>query len=313
DFESVIFSPDKMFHAVVRNDGVVGLYNSKTDKLVWAVSPDGGLINGYINADKIKGLQYNSALNSDASDQIATPLAVKNTNSRITDVHNIVLNINDKFNTNNIESRVYSHDKRFYLIVRDDGTVGMYNAVTNSLMWGFDANGLLGVGKIGTANIFDLEQFFNDRMPVGVPLPWPTITPPPNFLICNGWLFDKSKYPRLAAAYPSGVLPEMRASTIRGLDAGRGIDVDRTILSEQGDAMRNLTGTFGFESNIGGKSGAPNVSGVFYAVPDPSRTHLAAGTGGDNTTVVLDASRQVPVAHEFRVRSTAFLYIVRAA
>lgn len=161
------------------------------------------------------------------------------------------------------------------------------------------------IEQITTANI-------NDYLPVGVPMPWPSVTPPDGWLICNGWKFDKSLYPGLAAAYPSGYLPEMRATTIRGLDAGRGIDVGRAILSEQGDAMRNLTGTFGFESNIGGNTGGADISGVFYSVPDP-RKHVKGGTEDGNSLVKMDASRQVPVANEFRVRNTAFLYIVRAA
>lgn len=161
------------------------------------------------------------------------------------------------------------------------------------------------VEVITTANI-------NQILPVGIPMPWPSVTPPDGWLICNGWKFDKSLYPGLAAAYPSGYLPEMRATTIRGLDAGRGIDVGRAILSEQGDAMRNLTGSFGFESNIGGNTGGADISGVFYSVPDP-RKHVKGGTEDGNSLVKMDASRQVPTANEFRVRSIAFLYIVRAA
>ena len=312
EFESVIFSPDKMYHAVVRNDGVIGFYNSKINKLVWSVSSDGGLNDGYVNADRIRGLQYNSDLNSDASNQIATPLAIKNTNNRITDVHNIVININDKFNTNDIESRVYSHDKRFNLIVRDDGTVGMYNSVTNSLSWGFTADGVLGVGKIGTGNIFDLEQFVYDRIPVGVPLPWPTNKPPAGWFECNGSTFDKSKFPKLANAYPSGYLPDLRGVFIRGLDTGSGLDPNRGILSYQGDAIRNITGTFGFESALGGNTGSPTVSGAFYETPDAVRKHISASTSGTNSTVVFDASRVVPTANENRPRNVAFMYIVKA-
>lgn len=290
DGESVIFSPDKMYHTVVRNDGVLGFYNSKTDKVVWSISPDGGLSNGYVNADKIPGLNQ----------------FIAQTNSNIS-------TITDKFNTNSIESRIYSHDKRFYLIVRDDGTVGMYNAINNSLMWGFDANGALGVGKIMTANIYDLEQFVYDRMPVGIPLPWPTITPPNGWAVCNGWRFDTSKNPRLAKAYPSGVLPDLRGEFIRGLDCGRGADPDRPILSWQPDAIRNFTGSFAFESNIGGNSGGAIIDGVFYAVPDSTRSHLASGTGGTNSIVKMDVSRGTPTSHDIHPRNLAFMYIVKLA
>ncbi|EHR7124007.1 TPA: phage tail protein, partial [Escherichia coli] len=61
-------------------------------------------------------------------------------------------------------------------------------------------------------------------LPVGVPVPWPSATPPTGWLKCNGAAFDKVKYPHLATAYPSGKLPDLRGEFIRGWDDGRGID-----------------------------------------------------------------------------------------
>ncbi|HGT6176592.1 TPA: phage tail protein, partial [Escherichia coli] len=46
--------------------------------------------------------------------------------------------------------------------------------------------------------------------PVGVPLPFPSATPPTGWLKCNGAAFDKAKYPGLAAVFPSGYLPDLR-------------------------------------------------------------------------------------------------------
>ncbi|MWP61036.1 tail fiber protein [Gilliamella sp. Pas-s25] len=312
DFESVIFSPDKMFHLVVRNDGVLGFYNSKKNKLVWSVSPDGGLNNGYVNVDRIPGL--NDFINQTNNNITNTNNNLINTNNRINETNDSLNKITDKFQPLDFESVIFSPSKQYHATVRDDGIFGFYDhqSPNSDLSWCVGRDGGLIHGYVNVDKIRGLEDFVNSFIPVGVPLPWPTLTPPPNFLICNGWQFDKSLYPRLAAAYPSGYLPEMRASTIRGLDAGRGIDVDRVILSEQGDAMRNLTGTFGFESNIGGNTGGANISGVFYSVQD-SRKHATGGTAEGNSLIALDASRQVPVAHEFRVRSTAYLYIVRAA
>lgn len=68
---------------------------------------------------------------------------------------------------------------------------------------------------------------------VGVPLPWPQATAPAGYLICNGQWFNKTSYPLLAAAYPSGQLPDLRGEFIRGLDAGRNIDNGRVVLSFQ--------------------------------------------------------------------------------
>ncbi|MEQ5614675.1 phage tail protein, partial [Escherichia coli] len=41
-------------------------------------------------------------------------------------------------------------------------------------------------------------------LPVGVPVPWPSATPPTGWLKCNGAAFSAEEYPELAKAYPSG-------------------------------------------------------------------------------------------------------------
>ncbi|MCL6406662.1 phage tail protein, partial [Dickeya dadantii] len=58
----------------------------------------------------------------------------------------------------------------------------------------------------------------------GIPLPWPQATPPAGWLKCNGQAFDKNAFPKLALAYPGGVLPDLRGEFIRGWDDGRGAD-----------------------------------------------------------------------------------------
>ncbi|EJS1832724.1 phage tail protein, partial [Escherichia coli] len=50
--------------------------------------------------------------------------------------------------------------------------------------------------------------------PVGAPIPWPSDTVPSGYALMQGQTFDKSAYPKLAAAYPSGVIPDMRGWTI---------------------------------------------------------------------------------------------------
>ncbi|EFY8465126.1 short-chain fatty acid transporter, partial [Shigella sonnei] len=56
------------------------------------------------------------------------------------------------------------------------------------------------------------EQFY----PPGAPIPWPSDTVPSGYALMQGQAFDKSAYPKLAAAYPSGVIPDMRGWTIKG-------------------------------------------------------------------------------------------------
>lgn len=147
-----------------------------------------------------------------------------------------------------------------------------------------------------------------DVAPVGIPQPWPLSVAPSGWLICNGAAFDKAMYPYLAAAYPSGKLPDLRGEFIRGWDAGRGVDAGRAILSAQGDAIRNITGSI---NAIGGEGGA------IYYKSTPAKTSWVHW-GGDNTfhdvmSYGFDASRVVPTASENRPRNIAFNYIVRAA
>ncbi|HFG7503919.1 phage tail protein [Escherichia coli] len=70
-------------------------------------------------------------------------------------------------------------------------------------------------------------------LPVGVPVPWPSATPPAGWLKCNGAAFSSEMYPNLAKAYPANKLPDLRGEFIRGWDDGRGIDPGRQLLGWQ--------------------------------------------------------------------------------
>ncbi|MDI0802618.1 tail fiber protein, partial [Escherichia coli] len=70
-------------------------------------------------------------------------------------------------------------------------------------------------------------------LPVGVPVPWPSATPPTGWLKCNGAAFSAEEYPELAKAYPTNKLPDLRGEFIRGWDDGRGVDSGRTLLTNQ--------------------------------------------------------------------------------
>nr|WP_081299381.1 prophage tail fiber N-terminal domain-containing protein [Gilliamella apicola] len=159
------------------------------------------------------------------------------------------------------------------------------------------------IEQITTANV-------DNFLPVGIPQPWPTATPPAGWLKCNGWKFDKNKYPKLANAYPSGFLPEMRGETIRGWDDGRGVDPGRQILSWQGDAIRNIWGEISPISET--FASEPTATGAFkYFEKHAGHTPTSVDRGSVGG-VVFDASNIVPTANENRVRSVAFLYIVKA-
>ncbi|MFQ1012673.1 phage tail protein [Gilliamella apicola] len=150
----------------------------------------------------------------------------------------------------------------------------------------------------------------NNYIPVGIPLPWPTNQPPSGWFECNGSTFDKNQFPKLAAAYPAGSLPDLRGVFIRGMDNGRGLDPNRNILSYQDDAIRNIYGEL---SPISETFGAAHVaSGAFEYFEkhsDHTPTSIDRGLAGG---VTFDASRIVPTANENRPRNVAFMYIVKA-
>ncbi|ATV46047.1 phage tail protein [Pectobacterium brasiliense] len=141
-------------------------------------------------------------------------------------------------------------------------------------------------------------------------MPWPQVTAPSGWLKCNGQAFDKNVYPLLAQAYPSGILPDLRSEFIRGWDDGRGVDTERTLLSAQGDAIRNITGSIAVSTENTGSStaaGAFNLTGI-------GGTVATSGFGNRGIPKFdFDASKIVPTANENRPRNISFNYIVRAA
>ncbi|MGK3945733.1 phage tail protein, partial [Streptomyces caeruleatus] len=72
--------------------------------------------------------------------------------------------------------------------------------------------------------------------PAGAPIPWPSDIVPSGYVLMQGQAFDKSAYPKLAVAYPSGVLPDMRGWTIKGKPAS-----GRAVLSQEQDGIKSHT------------------------------------------------------------------------
>ncbi|MGT3185565.1 tail fiber protein, partial [Yersinia enterocolitica] len=170
------------------------------------------------------------------------------------------------------------------------------------------------VQNIGVYNKAESDSRYlhaQDNLPVGIPLPWPLATPPTGWIICNGQAFDKAHCPQLALAYPSGVLPDLRGLFIRGWDNGRNLDGGRTLLSFQGDAIRNITGFY--IQNLAGNSYWNGCGGAFYQEGNAFGYHVINDGGNGATTKRFDASRVVPTANENRPVNMAFNYIVRAA
>ncbi|EHW7669818.1 tail fiber protein, partial [Escherichia coli] len=162
-------------------------------------------------------------------------------------------------------------------------------------------------------------------LPVGVPVPWPSATPPTGWLKCNGAPFSAEEYPELAKVYPTNELPDLRGEFIRGWDDGRGIDTGRAILSDQGDAIRNIYGEFKavnaenysiWEREDSFKGAVvplyPSTNNGYFSIIKSMVTEITPGTVYPRA-VGLNASKIVPTANENRPRNIAFNYIVRAA
>lgn len=165
------------------------------------------------------------------------------------------------------------------------------------------------------ADIADISAFLNNlglgagsALPVGVPVPWPLAAAPAGWLKCNGAAFTAAQYPKLAQAYPGLKLPDLRGEFIRGWDDGRGVDIGRILLSAQGDAIRNITGSItDIRFNV-----SAATAGVFTSTINGPASADSTG-GGSARNAIFDASRVVPTASENRPRNIAFNYIVRAA
>ncbi|HEI9784354.1 TPA: tail fiber protein [Serratia marcescens] len=160
-----------------------------------------------------------------------------------------------------------------------------------------DLSGLKGALKLALTNQVD------EAIPPGIPFPWPGASVPTGWLKCNGDLFDKTKYPKLALAYPNGKLPDLRGEFIRGWDDGRGVDVGRGILTSQESTQ------------IYDKAGWTNSPAGGYVTvemtnPDgPGTANASFSTQRKNDATSDPGSTRYPV----RPRNVAFCYIVRAA
>ena len=139
-------------------------------------------------------------------------------------------------------------------------------------------------------------------------------SPPVGYLAANGAAVSRTAYANLFAAigttYGAGDgsttfnLPDLRGEFIRGWDNGRGVDPWRAFGSWQGDAIRNITGTF--EGNVNDGQGAK--TGAFYYTGANYNGGDAAGGGG---IIGFDASRVVPTANENRPRNVALLACIK--
>lgn len=107
--------------------------------------------------------------------------------------------------------------------------------IAGAATFGTDGNITGGSGNFANLNttINNLKTDIVSSYPIGAPIPWPTDTPPEGYAIMEGQTFDTGLYPKLAAVYPSGALPDMRGQTIKGKPSGR------DVLSTEADGVKS--------------------------------------------------------------------------
>ncbi|MEF6430397.1 prophage tail fiber N-terminal domain-containing protein [Escherichia coli] len=124
------------------------------------------------------------------------------------------------------------------------------------------------------AEVYTSKNLPPESYPVGAPIPWPSDTVPSGYALMQGQTFDKSAYPKLAAAYPSGVIPDMRGWMIKGKPAS-----GRAILSQEQDGIKSHTHSASASStDLGTKTTSSFDYGTKSTNNTGAHTHSVSGT-----------------------------------
>ncbi|MCY0808208.1 phage tail protein [Enterobacter cloacae complex sp. 2022EL-00747] len=174
------------------------------------------------------------------------------------------------------------HTWKQYINAAHSNTQG-YNTVIGI---DFDGN-VIGFAAV-TAGVFKGWKLIHhdgyNNFPVGAPIPWPSDAAPAGYAIMAGQTFDKAAYPLLAAAYPSGIIPDMRGWTIKGKPAS-----GRAVLSQEQDGIKSHThGASAASTDLGTKTtsafdyGTKTTSAFDYGTKTSNstgaHTHSVSGT-----------------------------------
>ncbi|MCH5370037.1 tail fiber protein [Escherichia fergusonii] len=284
-----------------------------------------------------KGLvQLSSATNSDSETLAATPKAVKaandNANGRVPSGrkvngkplnNDVNVTSQDIFNGQSIEIGANQNLDNYK-------TPGLYHQPANAntsavLKYPENLAGTLvvlknaGITQIyyvyNTSRSYTRSQYSTgcwtpwtpqDSFPVGAAIPWPSDSVPTGYAIMQGQSFDKAAYPLLAAAYPSGVIPDMRGWTIKGKPAS-----GRAVLSQEQDGIKSHThSASASNTDLGTKTtssfdyGTKTTSTFDYGTKSTNttgnHTHTDMTQGGNGTSSVRSAGSgtqyQVPTS-----------------
>ncbi|EGZ9815123.1 hypothetical protein JJP41_000337 [Salmonella enterica] len=113
-----------------------------------------------------------------------------------------------------------------------------------------------------------------DSHPVGAAIAWPSdVLPDGGYAFMYGQSFDKSAYPLLAIAYPSGVIPDMRGWTIKGKPIS-----GRAVLSQEMDGNKSHSHTArAQDTDLGAKSTSSFDYGTKSTNTTGNHTHQFGG------------------------------------
>ncbi|EZD21297.1 tail protein [Escherichia coli O111:NM str. K6723] len=135
------------------------------------------------------------------------------------------------------------------------------------------------------AEVYTSKNLPPESYPVGAPIPWPSDTVPSGYALIQGQTFDKSAYPKLAVAYPSGVIPDMRGWTIKGKPAS-----GRAVLSQEQDGIKSHTHSASASST---DLGTKTTSSFDYG----TKTTSSFDYGTKTTNSAGAHSHNIPVGH----------------
>ncbi|EOW2885629.1 tail fiber protein [Escherichia coli] len=280
-------------------------------------------------------VQLSSATNSESETEAATPKAVKALHDMLTSKYTGqdattgrkgIVQLSSATNSN---SETLAATPKAVKAAYDLANSKASAAHTHRWAQITDAPVFSSVARVimGKQSIKDILDYFGlgegSTLPVGVPVPWPSSRPPEGWLQCNGAAFTRTKYPKLAVAYPDLRLPDLRGEFIRGWDDLRMIDRGRLLLSTQEatyicTAIQAYHGVAGGADIQAGISFASHDNDIINITPDQPRTGngILYGTKPVDRWAIARAGKLVSNEKDrwiaIRPRNIAFNYIVRA-
>ncbi len=141
-----------------------------------------------------------------------------------------------------------------------------------------------------------------------------------NWLLCDGREVEREEYEilfeEIGTAFGSGNgittfnIPDCRGVVVRGIDNGRGLDIERKLGNYQQDAAPNIVARFA--------GGASEYSSMYGAVSSSDVTGKYDGgldAGKNFAVVVFNANKSNPVygrSYEIRMKNIALNYFIKA-